>query len=133
MKPFGNCPFRYFALWNFLRVNFLKWYFVFKIPGTEGRAGMVALVDNTKTLDLDKLCKGLKDNLPSYAVPLFVRVMDSVPMTGTFKLKKTDLQQEGFDIEKVKDRLFLYDAKNVTYVELTHNKYNDIMTGKIRL
>ncbi|CAH1365871.1 unnamed protein product [Tenebrio molitor] len=104
-----------------------------EIPGTEGRAGMVALVDNTKTLDLDKLCKGLKDNLPSYAVPLFVRVMDSVPMTGTFKLKKTDLQQEGFDIEKVKDRLFLYDAKNVTYVELTHNKYNDIMTGKIRL
>lgn len=54
-------------------------------------------------------------------------------MTGTYKLKKNDLQQEGFDLEKIKDKLFLYDAKNVDYVELTRDKYDDIITGKIRL
>ncbi|RZC37226.1 long-chain fatty acid transport protein 4-like [Asbolus verrucosus] len=104
-----------------------------EVPGSEGRAGMVAIVDSQNTLDMGKLCRGLKKNLPSYAVPIFVRVMDSVPMTGTFKLKKTDLQQEGFNCDKIKDKLFLYDVKNVTYTKLTKDKYDDIVTGKVRL
>ena len=94
---------------------------------------MAAIVDTTDSLDMAKLCKGLKENLPSYAIPLFVRVMTAVPLTGTFKLKKTDLQQDGFNIQKIKDKLFLYDAKNVTYVQLSNEKYDDIMSGKIRL
>ncbi|XP_044265239.1 long-chain fatty acid transport protein 4-like [Tribolium madens] len=41
--------------------------------------------------------------------------------------------KEGFNLDKIEDKLFLYDAKNVDYVELTKEKYHDIMTGKIRL
>ncbi|EFA06666.2 long-chain fatty acid transport protein 4 [Tribolium castaneum] len=104
-----------------------------EIPGTEGRAGMVAIVDRNNTLNMKQFCLGLKNNLPSYAVPIFVRVMTTVPMTGTYKLKKTELQKEGFNLEKIQDKLFLYDAKNVDYIELTKEKYHDIMTGKVRL
>ncbi|KAJ3649383.1 hypothetical protein Zmor_021130 [Zophobas morio] len=104
-----------------------------EVPGTEGKAGMVAIVPTTRTLDMKKFCENLKMNLPSYAVPLFVRVMKSVPLTGTFKLMKVDLRKEGFNVEKIQDELFIYDAINSTYVELTPNIYEGLITGNIRL
>lgn len=103
------------------------------MPGNEGRAGMVALVDTNNELNVGELAKELKKNLPAYAVPIFLRVMESVPLTGTFKLKKTDLQKEGFDIDLIKDRVYTYDPKNVTYVELNREKYEEIVAGNVRL
>lgn len=43
---------------------------------------MVAIVDQTKTLDLVALAEGLKKALPPYARPLFLRVLHHVEMTG---------------------------------------------------
>ena len=103
------------------------------MPGTEGRAGMAAVVDKDKTLDLQKFGQSLKSNLPAYSIPLFLRIIESVELTGTFKLKKTTLRQEGFNIEKIQDKLYMFDAKNITYAELTEDIYDDIMTGKVRL
>lgn len=53
-----------------------------QIPGTEGRAGMAAILDENNTLDLSKLIEGLQKHLPSYAIPLFVRILAHVEMTG---------------------------------------------------
>lgn len=54
-----------------------------EIPNTEGRAGMIALLaKNDKDVDLKKLCEGLTDKLPSYAVPMFVRLIKEIDMTG---------------------------------------------------
>ncbi|KAJ8927776.1 hypothetical protein NQ314_019725 [Rhamnusium bicolor] len=103
-----------------------------KIFGTEGRAGMMAIVDRDKNLNRDDLCKGLKAHLPSYAIPLFLRVMDSFPMTGTFKIKKIELQNEGFNIYNIKDPLYFLDLKQSTYIPL-NNVYDDIMSGKLKL
>lgn len=41
-------------------------------------------------------------NLAAYAVPVFIRLSKELDRTGTFKLKKIDLQKQGFDLEKCK-------------------------------
>ena len=38
-------------------------------------------------------------DLPSYARPLFVRVMKGMDTTSTHKLQKVKARQEGFDIQ----------------------------------
>lgn len=43
---------------------------------------MCGIVDVDGTLDLDKLAKDLARDLPVYARPVFIRVMDSMDMTG---------------------------------------------------
>ncbi|XP_072765367.1 long-chain fatty acid transport protein 1 [Anoplolepis gracilipes] len=102
-----------------------------EVPGNEGRAGMVAIYDANNFVNLEELGKELKTVLPSYARPRFVRILSELPMTGTFKLKKKDLQQEAFDIKKVKDPIYF--LNNDIYVKLTDKYYNDIIEEKIRL
>ena len=60
------------------------------IPGTEGAAGMAAIVRDAP-LDLAAFRAHLARRLPAYARPLFVRVMDRIEVTGTFKHSKSDL------------------------------------------
>ncbi|KAF2888102.1 hypothetical protein ILUMI_18071 [Ignelater luminosus] len=104
-----------------------------EIPDTEGKAGMVAIVDTNKTLDMEVLCKSLKENLPAYAIPIFVRVMESIELTGTYKLKKVSLQAEGYNINKIKDKVYFYNSKQKQYEVLTSEKYEQIMSGKTNL
>lgn len=105
-----------------------------EIPNTEGRAGMIALLaKNDKDVDLKKLCEGLTDKLPSYAVPMFVRLIKEIDMTGTYKLKKNNLQKEGYDVTSLKDAVFFFDARQKMYVPLTKSLYEEINTGKVRL
>ena len=52
--------------------------------------------------------------------------------SATFKLKKRDLQREGFNPEKVTDQLFMMDSKNKTYSPLTQEQYNNIVNGNTR-
>ncbi|XP_049872799.1 long-chain fatty acid transport protein 4-like [Pectinophora gossypiella] len=104
-----------------------------EIPNTDGRAGMCGIVDADNTLDLDKLAKDISKDLPKYARPIFIRIMTSVDMTGTFKLKKVDLQKEGFNPAVVKDKMYFLDAKQDKYVPLGNEEYEKIMSGAIRL
>ncbi|XP_026756910.2 long-chain fatty acid transport protein 4-like [Galleria mellonella] len=104
------------------------------VPNTEGRAGMCGIVDTDNSLDLDKLAKDLSRELPAYARPIFIRVMNSVDLTGTFKMKKVDLQKEGFDPNQAKkDKLYYLDAKVGRYLPLGLEEYENINNGKIRL
>ncbi|XP_014478383.1 PREDICTED: long-chain fatty acid transport protein 4 [Dinoponera quadriceps] len=102
-----------------------------EVPGNEGKAGMAAIYDPNNSLDIKELAEGLKKSLPVYARPLFIRVLSELPMTGTFKLKKKDLQQDAFDIKKIKDPVYFLNKG--TYVRMTDEFYNDILHGKIRL
>jgi len=52
-------------------------------------------------------------------------------MTGTFKLKKQDLQVEGFNPRHIKDQL--YYLLGGQYVPLTEKLYEDIINGSLRL
>ena len=50
----------------------------------EGRAGMAAVVSpgSASELDLEKLSEALARQLPTYAIPIFLRVVEQVDITG---------------------------------------------------
>lgn len=103
-----------------------------EIPNVEGRAGMAAIVDADNKLDLDALVDGMRKSLPVYARPLFLRVMKSLPMTGTYKLKKKDLVNDSYDPANIEDALYFFDGTANKFVTLTPALYQDIITNKIR-
>ncbi|KAL7295312.1 hypothetical protein TKK_0011343 [Trichogramma kaykai] len=103
-----------------------------EVPGNEGKAGMAAIYDPDESVNLQNLADGVKKALPTYARPLFVRVLASLPMTGTFKLKKKDLQDEGINIHKIKDPVYILE-KTGKYKRVTEDVYRDILEEKIRL
>ncbi|KAJ8679469.1 hypothetical protein QAD02_015256 [Eretmocerus hayati] len=102
-----------------------------EVHGAEGRAGMAAIYDEDGSLNVDKLASDVKDQLPTYARPQFIRILTKIDLTGTFKLKKKDLQLEGYDPKKVHDKLFYMDSK-AGYQPLTQDAYDQIQMGKIR-
>ncbi|GAB6024394.1 hypothetical protein CHUAL_009560 [Chamberlinius hualienensis] len=95
-----------------------------EVSGNEGRAGMAAIVDTNNTLDLNELANGIGNELPPYARPIFIRLTNSIPMTGTFKLKKLELQEDGFDPRKCgSDKLYyLNSSKDYETLEVATKK-----------
>ena len=57
-------------------------HFCLQVPGTEGRAGMAAILDHDETLNLEQLYDGMAKSLASYARPLFIRTVKQMEMTG---------------------------------------------------
>jgi len=72
-----------------------------EIPNTNGRAGMVAVIpkDSGAELDTDAFYAFLKSELPSYAVPIFIRTLSSVDATGTFKYQRSRLKQQSYLVD----------------------------------
>jgi len=58
------------------------------------------------------------ERLPGYAAPLFVRLVPEPDQTATFKLRKVDLQREGYDPTRVADPIFVRDDAARAYVSL---------------
>ena len=105
-----------------------------EVAGSEGRAGMAAIVDQDNSIDMEQLAVALARSLPSYARPLFVRLIKEADTTGTFKLKKTALRDEGYDVTKVKDdRMYFMNPASRKYELLTPESYQDIQQGRVRL
>jgi len=102
------------------------------IPGTDGRAGMAALVTDTR-FDLAALRTRLKTCLPDYARPLFLRILGAMEVTATFKHKKSDLVRAGFDPSLTEDTIFFNDAARGAFVRLDTALYERIRDGAIRL
>jgi fatty-acyl-CoA synthase len=59
------------------------------------------------------------NRLPSYAAPLYLRLTPTTDMTGNYKLRKIDLQREGYDAAMVQDPLFIRQDQLKTYVRLS--------------
>jgi fatty-acyl-CoA synthase len=103
-----------------------------KVPGTDGRAGMVSLV-TAGSIDLKAFKQHLDKNLPAYARPIFIRMQGEIEVTGTFKHRKVELVKEGYDPSVVKDPLYVLDPVTSEYVTLTQDIFNRINAGEIRL
>jgi fatty-acyl-CoA synthase len=102
------------------------------LPGADGRAGMAALV-----LAPDARFDGAAfyqhvQGLPRYAAPLFVRLLPEQETTGTFKIRKVDLQREGFDPGSVRDPIFVRDDDAKTYLPLGPELAAEIRSGARR-
>ena len=102
------------------------------VPGTEGAAGMAALVVDG-TLDLPELRKHLARVLPSYARPLFLRIQDRIAVTATFKHQKNELMREGFDPAASDDAIYFDDPSQQAYVRLDGALFERIKAGAVRL
>jgi len=90
-----------------------------KVPGAEGRAGMAALVLQPGVrFDPAKFWALALDRLPRYAAPIYLRIAPTTDMTGNYKLRKVDLQRQGYDTTLVDDPLYIRDDKLKTYVPL---------------
>jgi fatty-acyl-CoA synthase len=91
-----------------------------RVPGNEGRAGMVAL---TLAAGVPFAPREFHEfasrRLAGYALPLFVRLTAQADLTTTFKLRKIDLQRAGYDPERSGDALWVSDARAGSYVPLT--------------
>ncbi len=103
-----------------------------QVPGADGRAGMAALVVDG-WFDLGVLRKAVQERLPAYARPVFLRLLTTLDATGTFKPKKQDLVQAGFDPERVTDPLFVDDPRAGRYVSLDAHVYAALNSGRSRI
>ncbi|MGJ4941513.1 long-chain-acyl-CoA synthetase [Bradyrhizobium sp. HKCCYLS1011] len=102
------------------------------VPGADGRAGMAALVIDQR-FDLAVFAIELARRLPAYAQPVALRITTSLDATETFKQKKQQLMQDGFDPGIVRDPLFVRDAAAGIYHPLDALLYARIASGAIRL
>ncbi|XP_063629102.1 long-chain fatty acid transport protein 1-like isoform X2 [Cydia splendana] len=103
------------------------------IPNVEGKAGMAAIADPEKKLDIPYLTKGLQSSLPAYARPIFLRVLPEPPLTSTFKLRKKDLIEQAYTLDLHEDPMYFLDQKTGEYVPLTRKIYDDIVKGVVKL
>ncbi|XP_053129177.1 long-chain fatty acid transport protein 2 isoform X1 [Hemicordylus capensis] len=117
-------------------IDFIQEVNVYGVPvsGHEGRIGMasIRLMDGSEFVG-ERVYKHVADYLPVYARPRFVRIQDAIEITGTFKYRKVQLAQEGFNPAAIKDTLYFLDDKAKSYVPLTEDVYNLISSNSLKL
>ncbi|MDR0212244.1 MAG: long-chain-acyl-CoA synthetase [Pseudomonas putida] len=87
-----------------------------QVPGHEGRAGMAAvLMQAGQGFDPEALYALTEARLPRYAAPVFVRVSAAADLTSTFKLRKVDLQRQGYSPTACADPLYIRDESARSY------------------
>ncbi|MFK0089167.1 long-chain-acyl-CoA synthetase [Pseudomonas sp. NPDC090755] len=88
-----------------------------QVPGHEGRAGMAAvLMQAGQDFDPEAFYALTEQCLPRYAAPVFVRVSAAADLTSTFKLRKVDLQRQGYCPQACQDPLFIRDEQARSYL-----------------
>ncbi|MEE3119059.1 MAG: long-chain-acyl-CoA synthetase [Pseudomonadota bacterium] len=104
-----------------------------EIPGTNGKAGMVTLVPqgNGQPFDVNDLFRYLRDNLPAYAMPVFVRVTNAIEKTGTFKYRKVDIQKLGYS-QRDGESVYAWLPGTDGYTLLTPELVSEIESGSVR-
>lgn len=104
-----------------------------QLPHSDGRAGMAAITLNTELnqFDTKSFASHIKAKLPSYAIPLFIRIRPEQEVTGTFKYKKGTLKEEGFDPLIVDEPLYILMPNSDQYTPLTKDILNQLKQGVV--
>lgn len=101
-----------------------------EVPDTGGRAGMAAIkLRDGSSFDGKALAAAVYGKLPAYAVPLFVRVVESLEHTSTFKSRKVDLRKEAYGPD-IEDPLYVLAGRDEGYVEFYEEYPNEVAAGK---
>lgn len=100
------------------------------IDGTDGKAGMAAVtLRDGETFDGKAVAEHLYDKLPTYAVPLFVRVVDSLEQTSTFKSQKVALRKLGYG-DDAESELYVLRGKSGGYDKAYDGYVDEVAAGK---
>ncbi|MBW0013317.1 long-chain-acyl-CoA synthetase FadD6 [Mycobacterium sp.] len=101
-----------------------------EIPHTGGRAGMAAVkLREGFEFDGQSLARAVYGQLPPYALPLFVRVVESLEHTTTFKSRKVELRQQAYGSD-VQDPLYVLAGRDEGYVPYYDEYPEEIAAGK---
>ena len=105
-----------------------------EVPGSEGRCGMAWIqLDEGESLDRDGFARHLRDELPRYAVPRFLRIGQEAQVTGTFKHQKKALKDDGFDLDRVEDEILFLPTDADSWQPFNVDDLEDVNSGKVRL
>ena len=108
-----------------------------QLPNHDGRAGCAAIVVSGEQIN-DILAKDLADHakkrLPRYAIPLFLRLMKEVEVTGTLKHQKVALRNDGIDPDKLgADEVFWLEPGAERYTKFHRQDWERICNGTAKL
>ena len=102
-----------------------------EVPGADGRAGMAAVtLKDGAEFDGGALADTLHRNLPGYAVPLFVRVVEELEYTTTFKSRKVDLREQGYD-DIGSDDLYVLASKSEGFAPIFEGYVDGVARGDL--
>ena len=120
------------------------------VPHYDGKAGMVSLHTNPMEFQLESMSAFVRDQLPTYARPLFLRWRTTTTTTttttssggdnektSTFKYQKHRYAQEGFRRSQYQgahqqDAIYVWWSKSATYVPLTDDLLAQIDANDVR-
>src|ERR1700758_197882 len=101
-----------------------------EIPRTGGRAGMAAIkLRDGAEFDGKALANTVYDQLPAYALPLFVRVVEALEQTTTFKSRKVDLREQGYGLD-IEDPVYVLAGRDEGYVPFYDGYPDEVAAGK---
>jgi fatty-acyl-CoA synthase len=101
-----------------------------EVPDTGGRAGMAAVkLREGAEFDGKSLAKSVYGELPAYALPLFVRVVESLEHTTTFKSRKVELRNQAYGSD-IKDPLYVLSGRDEGYVPYYDEYPEEVSAGK---
>ena len=101
-----------------------------EIPHTGGRAGMAAIkLRDGAEFDGKSLARAVYEQLPGYALPLFVRVVESIEQTTTFKSRKVELREQAYGSD-VKDPLYVLAGRDEGYLPYYDEYPEEVAGGK---
>lgn len=107
-----------------------------EINGTNGRAGMAAITAAEGCKLDEQSCSDmlayLNAELPHYAVPVFIRVQETVEQTGTFKYSKNKLKEVAFNPSKTDEAIFACLPGETSYQQVDAALYEKIQNGEFR-
>jgi fatty-acyl-CoA synthase len=69
------------------------------------------------------------EQLPGYALPLFVRVVESIEQTTTFKSRKVELREQAYGPD-VQDPLYVLAGRGDGYVPFYDEYPEEVAEGK---
>ena len=105
------------------------------VPGADGRAGMAAisLQEGAGELDLAAFAAHVQRELPPFARPVFLRLHQAMTLTGTYKMVKSDLMRQGYDIDAIDDAVFVMKPGSAAYEALDAEYLATIRAGEAGL
>lgn len=115
-----------------------------RVPNHEGRAGCAALQlspEARATFDYNALARFARSKLPRYAVPVFLRIVDTPAHIHNNKQNKVPLRDEGVDpalagtkVPDGQNNKFLWLPPGAdSYVPFGRAEWDGIVDGKARL
>lgn len=103
-----------------------------QILGTDGRAGMAAMVLREGCeFDVDGISDLINRDLAGYARPVFLRILPELQLTGTFKLMKGELREAAYHPDKCPDTVYVLKPGEDRYQLLDREFYERITAGEV--